>query len=125
MIRDRKLMVQALKSLNSQVCWTETLKLICDAADTLAHADYIISKKNYPLAKESGWISVKERMPNQEELDAASRWEFLCLCIVPASTGGDYIREARVISYDIFDKRWACSNVIVTHWMNIPKFPAD
>lgn len=126
MVRDRKFMVQALRSINAQgIQEMELVKMLVDAADTLAHADNIISKKIPPLAKKSEWISVNDRLPNKDELDESASWEFMCCCLVPDEIGGTYMRKIRIIQYDILDKRWDCARIIVTHWMNIPKFPAD
>lgn len=113
MVRDRKLMVQALKSINAKdIQEMELAKILVDAADTLTHVDCIISKNISPLAKESGWISVNDRLPES--------WDkYLCVTIKPYN--GSFIRNKELLEFNT-DKHWVCDG-IVTHWLETPEFP--
>lgn len=70
----------------------------------------------------SEWISVKDRLPNEEELKRSEKWEFLCRVLIPEN-GGGASKETIVIGYDILDKQWVCNGMIITHWMPLPEPP--
>lgn len=66
------------------------------------------------------WIKTEYRHPSSTELRESVTWDFLCAVIIPES-GGGFKREYRVLHYDALSKRWNCDEMIITHWMMIPK----
>lgn len=64
------------------------------------------------------WISVRDRLPNDEEMRRSRCFEFLCNVLIPKN-GGGLIRAYRVLRFYSIDKRWSCEGMIVTHWANI------
>lgn len=70
------------------------------------------------------WISVKDRLPNDKELRESKSWAFLCCALTPVD-GGTVSKKAVVVSYDMFDKRWICKGMIITHWMPLPELSKE
>lgn len=70
------------------------------------------------------WISVKTRLPNDEEFERSASGEFLCH-VIRAEKGGTYSRAREVIGFSAFDKKWNCEECIVTHWMQLPDYPKE
>lgn len=67
------------------------------------------------------WISVEDRKPENCE----TGWDYLVRTLEPSEYGGSYVRKTRVISYDFSDECWVCNDIVVTHWMVLPKPPRD
>lgn len=64
------------------------------------------------------WVSVKDRLPNEEERKRSRCLDFLCNVMIP-QIGGGYEECYKVIRYRILDNMWECDGMIVTHWANI------
>lgn len=64
------------------------------------------------------WISVKDRLPNDEEMRRSRCFDFLCNVLIPEK-GGGFVERYVVIRLDSFAKKWGCEDMIVTHWANI------
>lgn len=64
------------------------------------------------------WVSVKDRLPNDEEMKRSRCWDFLCNVIIPEN-GGGFSSEYMVLRFNSSDKRWRCEKMIVTHWAEI------
>lgn len=113
MVRDRKLMIQALKTFEvEKQSPKELTKMMIDIIDTLAQADDIISKKVAPPAKKTEWISVNDRLPEA--------WDkYFCIMIKPYN--GGFIRTKELLEFST-DKHWVCKG-IATHWLETPEFP--
>lgn len=73
---------------------------------------------------EMNWISVNDRLPNEDELDESNNWEFLCYVMVPEK-GGSFHNTIEIIRFDVFNKIWRCEGIIITHWMALPKLPKE
>lgn len=72
----------------------------------------------------SEWISVKERIPNDEELKKSESWDFLCRVLVPQD-GGDAASETLICHFKFFEREWDTTGIIVTHWMPMPDPPKE
>lgn len=67
------------------------------------------------------WINVKDGNPK----DCKTGWEYFVCTLEPNGYGGSYVKRTRIMSYDFLDNCWNCNNIIVTHWMVLPKPPKD
>lgn len=72
----------------------------------------------------SEWISVKDRLPNDEDLKKSEEYDFLCRVIIPQD-GGDAIPETRICHFGLFERKWDTTGIIVTHWMPLPDPPKE
>lgn len=89
-------------------------------------ARLVTPKPNAPQNHRSTaeWISVNDRLPNEEELYESDNFGFLCCVLVPEK-GGTFYKARRIIFFDSLDKEWDCEGIIVTHWMNMPDYPTE
>lgn len=63
----------------------------------------------------SEWISVKKELP-------LKHGKYLCHVIVPVVRGG-FRSRVLDIGFDLHSKSWACEDMIVTHWQDLPDLP--
>lgn len=64
------------------------------------------------------WISVRDRLPNEEEMRRSRCLDFLCNVLIPEK-GGGFSREYRALRFNSLDKRWSCEGMIVISWAEI------
>lgn len=65
--------------------------------------------------KPDGWISVKKELPKESG-------KYLCHAIIPVVYGG-FRSMVLVTDFCSHSKFWACEDMIVTHWQDLPELP--
>lgn len=76
------------------------------------------------LTKPNGWISVEDRLPNDNDINSSNSAYFLC-CIISPYQGGVAQKYERVILFDNLYREWKCNDCIVTHWRPLPEPPEE
>lgn len=69
------------------------------------------------------WVSIEAAKPSDPSCMNIFT-DYLCAVLIPIP-GGSFRREAKVLSYDRNYDRWNCEDMIVTHWMPLPKLPEE
>lgn len=83
--------IRTIEDMNAAICEeqaNESLKMAIDALRAQQEAEKL------------GWISVKDRLPNDQELKESENWCFLCRLVVP-DDGGVYFGRTEIVRFDL------------------------